>query len=58
MLIFSIIMSLFIGFSISLLIVSKYVGESNDYGNDFGELYDIVQSSFKITEKRDKTKQP
>ena len=50
--------SLILGFSLSFFIVSKYLKESNDYGNDFGEIYDVIQSSLKITEKRDKIPRP
>ena len=50
----SIAISLILGFAISFYIVTKYLKESNDYGNDFGEMYDVIQSSLKITEKRDK----
>ncbi len=50
----SLILSICIGFSISLCVVAHYIKKSNDYGNDFGEIYDIIQSSLKITERKDK----
>ena len=52
MITFSIILSLLIGFSLSLSIVTDYLKKSNDYGNDFGEIYDVFQSSLKIMEER------
>ena len=52
----TLIVSIAIGFSLSYLIVSVYVKKSNDFGNDFGEIYDVIQSSLKITESHDKIK--
>ena len=56
LIIVTIIISIALGFPTSLLIISKYLKDSNDYGNDFGEMFDIIQSSMKITEQRDKIK--
>ena len=52
----TIIVSIVMGFSISLWIISKYIIDSNDFGNDFGEMFDVIQSSMKITERKDKIK--
>lgn len=52
----TIIVSIVMGFSISLGIISKYIMDSNDFGNDFGEMFDVIQSSLKITERKDKIK--
>ena len=40
-----------IAFSLSIWIVSSYLRKSNDYGDDFGEMFDVVQSSMKVTEQ-------
>ena len=58
LIIFTVVVSLILGFSISFYIITKYLKESNDYGNDFGEIYDVIQSSLKITEKSDKVPRP
>ena len=54
----TIILSVGIAFSVSLWIVSAYLVKSNDYGNDFGIMYDVIQSSLKITEQKDKVPRP
>ncbi|MBQ8086335.1 MAG: hypothetical protein IJ232_09555 [Lachnospiraceae bacterium] len=58
LIIFTIVVSMILGFSISFYIITKYLKDSNDYGNDFGEIYDAIQSSLKITEKKDKIQKP
>ncbi|MBE5923122.1 MAG: hypothetical protein E7271_01470 [Lachnospiraceae bacterium] len=47
----TIILSAGIAFSLSIWIVSSYLKKSNDYGDDFGEMFDVVLSSMKITEQ-------
>ena len=54
----TLIISIGLGFSLSYCIVSGYLKKSNDFGNDFGEIYDVIQSSLKVTEKKDKINRP
>ena len=58
LIVITIILSVGLALSISLWIVSSYLAKSNDYGNDFGEMFDVIQSSLKITEQRDKVPRP
>lgn len=56
--ILAIVLGCFVGLSFSLLITTKRISKSNDFGNDKGEFNHFAESGLHIIEERDNIKRP